>query len=357
MLDGLAGRGFQEGEAIEVSRFNAEGDMPTLNAIAREASSGKFDMILTVSTPALQAVANANKAGKAIHVFALVTDPYAAGVGINPTNHLDHPRHIIGYGTFQPVFECFRLLDQCNPELKSIGVVWNPAESNSEANTKQARIICKDLGIQLEEATVDNSAGVAEAALSLISRGVDALWVGGDSTVLVAVEQVISSARKAGIPVFTVIPPNAERGALFDLGANYYEVGKLSGDLAGEVLAGRAPETVSIDNVVPEILVVNKSALKGLKGAWSVPNEMESKAHTLIGEDGRFVRKVESVRTLRFKGSKLYKIGIAYFGPDPGAEACMDGLFAGLKKLGLEEGKNLKVRKMHAQGEIPRPVP
>jgi len=49
---------------------------------------------------------------------------------------------------------------------------------------------------------------------------------------------------------------------------------------------------------------------------------------------------------------RVYKIGIVYFGPDPAADSCMQGLMDGLKELGIEQGKNLEVSKAHAQGEI-----
>ena len=41
----------------------------------------------------------------------------------------------------------------------------------------------------------------------------------GTVTVLVAVDAVIAAAKRGKIPVFTVIPPTAKKGALFDLGA------------------------------------------------------------------------------------------------------------------------------------------
>jgi ABC-type uncharacterized transport system substrate-binding protein len=50
--------------------------------------------------------------------------------------------------------------------------------------------------------------------------------------------------------------------------------------------------------------------------------------------------------------NKVYKIGLVYFGPDPGVDAGMQGLLDGLAKRGFVEGKNLQVRKTHAQGEI-----
>ena len=61
--------------------------MATLNAIKRQVTDGQLDVVVTFSTPAMQAVAKANTKGKAIHVFGLVADPFAAGVGLNPRLH------------------------------------------------------------------------------------------------------------------------------------------------------------------------------------------------------------------------------------------------------------------------------
>jgi ABC-type uncharacterized transport system substrate-binding protein len=102
-LAGLAEQGWKEGENLEIQRYNAEGDMAVAQTIAKAMVGGRYDLMLTITTTSLQAVANANKETKLPHVFGLVTDPYAAGVGINRDNHLDHPAHLAGYGTMQPV--------------------------------------------------------------------------------------------------------------------------------------------------------------------------------------------------------------------------------------------------------------
>jgi ABC-type uncharacterized transport system substrate-binding protein len=47
-----------------------------------------------------------------------------------------------------------------------------------------------------------------------------------------------------------------------------------------------------------------------------------------------------------------HTIGLVYFAPEEGADLCMKGLFDGLKDEGFEEGKNLEVRRSHAQAEI-----
>jgi putative ABC transport system substrate-binding protein len=241
VLEALAERGYSDGGKLLLRRYNAEADLPTANSIAKDVVSGGNDLIITVSTLSMQTVANANKFGSQTpHVFGLVSDPYSAGVGINRTNHLDHPPYLAGYGSIQPVAETFRMAKQMRPELKTVGLVWNPTESNSEAQTRLARSICPELGITLIEANAENSIAVAEAASSLTARGAEALLLTGDVTVMIAADAVIAAAKRARIPVFSVIPPTAKKGALFDLGANYYEIGKATGNLAADVLEGRA---------------------------------------------------------------------------------------------------------------------
>jgi ABC-type uncharacterized transport system substrate-binding protein len=192
LLDALAEEGFIESRNIEVVRYNAEGDRATAAMIASEVVGGDFDLILTVSTPVLQAVANANKTAGRTHVFTLTTDPWGAGVGISRENNLDHPPHMTGHGSLQPVEALFRLARQAKPDLQKVGVVWNPSEANSEASTLMAREACRKLGIELIEVTVDASAGVAEAAKAVVTRGVQAIWFGGDSTVAVGFDALVA---------------------------------------------------------------------------------------------------------------------------------------------------------------------
>lgn len=348
MLDGLAAAGFVDGKTASVRRYNAENDLPTANTIAKDITNGQFDLVLTASTLSLQAVANANRTGKALHVFALVSDPFGAGVGISRDHPLQHPRHLVGYGTMQPVAEAFQLAKRLFPELRTVGVVWNPTESNSEAQTKVARAACQDLGVQLVEASVDNTSSVMEAASSLVGRGVQALWVGGDITVLAALDSVIGEARKERIPVFTNMPGGVDRGALFDLGANYHEVGRLAGELAGRILNGTDPASIPVKNVVPVSLWVNPAVVGGLKDNWELPPDVLRTAHA-AGE--RAPAPAAGAAFMPPPG-RVFKVGLVYFAPEPGADICMQGLFDGLREHGFVEGKNLEVHRAHAQGEI-----
>src|SRR5262249_8215355 len=126
-LDGvmaaLKARGYEDGGRLSVRRYNAEGDIATANTIAKDVTSGGNDLIISLTTSSLQTVANANKmAARTYHVFGLVTDPYVSGVGINRTNHLDHPPYLTGFGSLQPVANCFRLARKLRPQLKTVGL-------------------------------------------------------------------------------------------------------------------------------------------------------------------------------------------------------------------------------------------
>lgn len=291
ILQGLGDMGYLAGKNLDVKRFNAESDLSTANAIARDITDGRYQVVITASTPAMQAVANANKQGRAIHVFGVVTDPAGSGVGIGRKNPLDHPAHMVGIGTFQPVAEVFRLAKRIHPSLRTVGVVWNPGEACSVACLEIGRAISRDLGMTLVEATVDSSVGVREATESLISRGIQAIWIGGDNIVELAAPTLIASATRSGIPVFTNNPDQAIQGALFSLGANYREVGRRTGLLAGEILKGKSPASIPIENVVPPRLVINTVSLKKLREEWQISPQVMAEADTIIDGDGA-VKKV-----------------------------------------------------------------
>lgn len=278
----IADKGFIDGGNISIKRFNAETENAAGAAIANEIVNSRFDMAVTVSTPSLQIMANANRTAKIAHIFAVVTDPAGAGVGISEKDPLDHPDHLAGIGTFQPVEKVITLAKQINPNLKKLGAPWTLSEKCAEACVIKARKTCAELGITLVEMPVENSASVLEAVRALNLKGVEAIWVGGDNIIETAIESVIKAGREAGIPVITNNPDHAPLGAYISLGANYYQVGEKLGELTAEILSGRPIKSVPIENVVPEDLALNIKDNKNISGAWNLPPEIIKRASKLI---------------------------------------------------------------------------
>ena len=287
-LAALKQRGYVDGGRMILRQYNAQGDISTGNAIAREVTSSNLDLIFSFSTVSLQTIANANRFATPPrrHVFALVSDPYAVGVGISRENHLLHPPYMTGLGSLAPVEDAFKLARELRPSLKRVGLVWDPSEANSVVTTTLARQVCAKMGITLVDASAENSTAINDATASVISRGVDAIWISPDLVASHGLALIVNKARLAHIPVFTSIPGNTRNGALFELGADYFALGQMAGNLAADVLDGRNPATVPVENVVPVALRVDKTALKDLRDRWQLPDDVLARANVLMDETG-----------------------------------------------------------------------
>ncbi len=358
ILDALQARGYSDGHNLAITFYNPEGDLPTANLMAQKITSGDYRVAVSISTVMLQALANANRTGRVTHVFGAVTVPVASGVGIKALDSLDKPSYLTGVGSPQPVADIFRMALQANPALKTVGVVWNPAEVNSEFCTKQARAVAAELGLVLLEAPVEQSKDIREAAQSLLARGVEAFWTGGDATVNSAVDTLIEVARNARIPVFSNIAGHVKRGTLFDFGADYHEVGEEVGRITADILSGTNPATVPVKDYMPKRILLNERTQKALRIPWTFTQAMYNQANSILDENG-LEKKTSAIMptatvnpAVTLQAGRTYKVGVAYFAPEPGIDSVMAGLKEGLKAFGLEEGRNLKFTFMHAQSEI-----
>ncbi|HWL52623.1 MAG TPA: ABC transporter substrate-binding protein [Chthoniobacteraceae bacterium] len=291
IIAGLAESGFHDGKELHLRKFNPMGDANLANAVAKEVTEGGYDLIISVTTPSLQAIANANRVRKVPHLFALVSIPSATGVGISDTDPLGHPPYLTGYGTRLPAEQAFRLLYEINPSVRRVGTVWNQSEPNSEVQIMDARRYCKSVGIELVEANVDNTGGVAEATDAVLSRGVDAFFICGDVTVLPAIESVLGKAARRGIPTFSIFPGDVSKGILFGVGADYFEVGVQTGKLASEILRGRNVATLPVTDYMPAKIILNDQVRSKLSepNRWDFPDSLRNRANGIIDPKGRLI--------------------------------------------------------------------
>ncbi|HMB74606.1 MAG TPA: ABC transporter substrate-binding protein [Gammaproteobacteria bacterium] len=360
LIDALANRGYAEGPRLELRRYNAAGDMATANTIAKDVVSEGFDLIASISTASLQTIANANAVASPPkrHVFGVSTDPYGAGVGVSRENHLDHPPYMTGIGSMAPIEDAFRLLATLRPDVARIGLVWNTNEANSVAATELAREIAADMGLELVEANAENSNFVGEAAAAVVSRGIDAMWISPDTTTVTAADLLIDAAQAAGVPTFTSVPGHADKGALFDIGADYYAIGETQGQLAADVLDGTDPATIPVENVMPVELHVNLLALEGLEAQWQVPASVRERADVLIDADGRHVRQFSDLSapaqdSANVSLSRFMSVHLIEYADTPNTDISRQGVLDGLTQAGLEPDRDIEFRRHSAQGDMP----
>jgi ABC-type uncharacterized transport system substrate-binding protein len=343
--EGLAQHGYLEPGTV-FRKFTADADVNVANTVAREVTGGGWDLVVTATTPCLQAVARANTRGRVMHVFGLTSDPFRAGIGLDKKSPQKHPKHLMGHGSFQPVADAFAAARELNPGLARVGVVWNTSEINSELQLQVARETCRKLAIELLEAPAETPTAVYESAASLVTKGVEAIWVPGDNLVINAIGSVMQAGRQGKIPVFTSQPGNVLAGALFDVGPDQHELGRLTGELAGRILSKEVdPATLPVQDLMPKILVVNPGVLDGLRG-WSIPPSVLAKADGVV--EGSAVKRKKANRGL----GKTWRIRLIHYTDAPFSEDAQVGILDELKRNGLVPERDFEVTIRSAQGDV-----
>ncbi len=277
--DALAAAGFIDGQTVTIHEANAEGDIPTLTTIAQQFVDDDVDLIVTTTTPALQAAYKATKdLKKPPIVFNAVTSPYDAGVATAPDNH---PSWVIGYQALAPVEDALALIPRLMPDIKTVGYIYNPAEANSVVNTKIAEPAAQALGLTLEVTQISNSSEVQAAAEALVARGVQAFFISTDSTVVASLEAIVKVANDNDLPLFANDPASAQRGAAVALGLDYYQDGLDTGALAVAILKGELDIAATpIDRQRKGSLVVNLAA--ATEQGLTIPDDLKAEAAQVI---------------------------------------------------------------------------
>lgn len=251
-LEEIAQSGLKNEYELSIQRYNAHADFGTQQSISQDVVSKNFDYVFTITTPSLQSMANSNK--KIPHVFCAVTDPVASGVA---ASFAQHQSNLTGLATPQPVETTVKMMRRLFPGAKSIGIIWNSSEKNSEICTKMARAAAKKYNFKLIERTVSSTNDVDDALNSLINEKIDIFLASGDITVQVAIPLISPKLLKRNIPFFTNNPADVFSGSFISLGANYYQVGVNGAKLLERVIRGTDVSKTAIEKYVPEQYNIN----------------------------------------------------------------------------------------------------
>ena len=356
--------GFSAAGGSVVDRFNAEGDIGTLNQIVSEVDSRGYDLVVTISTPVTQAFMRANRRGVPT-VLGVVSSPPALGVAYGEWVEGARPRWITGLGSLQPVGRLFELAKRANPSLRRIGAVWNPAEPNAEANVKLGREVAARLGIELVEATASNPTEVLQAAATVMARDIDVMWLLADTNVIAASKPLIAAATARRIAVITNNPGPEARGAVLSIGADYTRVGELTGDIAVQVLRGRAPDTIPVERCMPEVTEVDPDAGAAIGPQWAglaaVAAEVaadagsERSASDAPGRDASGTSGAAAGHSARAasgaaaSATAVKRVIAVTYAETPPTEDALAGTIAGLAEAGFRDGGSMRLLVRGAQ--------
>lgn len=257
-LDALL-RGFMEQMRdsrlpVQYNVHIANGDAALNREIARRISTENPNLVLAISTPSAQACLK-DLPDKTI-LFSAVTDPVAAGL----VESLDKAGlRITGMTDMSPIERQLKLMMVLLPNLKTIGMIYNPSESNSVSLVKIMEEECTRQNLKLLKKTVAGEEAVAPAAESLVGN-CEAVYVPADNTVVAAIEAAARVCGKHRLPLFAADVDSVPRGAIATLAIDYYGMGRQTARMAERLLKGEAAAAMPIESLQDLRIHVNTRA-------------------------------------------------------------------------------------------------
>ena len=234
IVDGLAAKGYKEGQNITFDRQNAQGDQSNLANIAHRFITRKTDLICAIATPAAQAMAHATT--DIPIVATAVTDYTTAKLVQDP---LKPGKNITGTTDMNPVAKQLDLLLQLVPTAKTVGVLYCSSEVNSQLQVDILKKAAAAKNVKVQEAPVTTINDLLQSTHSLVGK-VDAIYVPTDNLIASAMPTVAGITQEAKIPVICGESGPVKEGGLATLGVDYYKLGFQSGEMAADILAGKA---------------------------------------------------------------------------------------------------------------------
>jgi putative ABC transport system substrate-binding protein len=241
--DGIKERIMESGYSGDNLKFtyeSAQGKPDIAGQIARKMVGDNPDIIVAIATPSAQAAVSSTKTIPV--VFSAVTDPLAAK--LIPT--LEKPGgNVTGLSDMANLKEHLALIKEFVPNLKVVGIPYNPGEANSVSMLASAKEEAAKMGIKIVESAAPKSSDVMVAAKQLVGK-VDAIYCPIDNTIISAVESVVKVGIDAQVPVFAGDTSTVSRGAIAAVGYDYFDLGRQTGDIVVRILKGEKPGNIDV---------------------------------------------------------------------------------------------------------------
>ncbi|MHB9154797.1 MAG: ABC transporter substrate-binding protein [Endomicrobiales bacterium] len=240
-LDGFKKALKNKGISPTLLQYNMEGDKEAGINELKEARANKPDIILAIGTLATE---TAKENVKDIPVlFCMVLSPVAGGL----VESMNEPgKNLTGSSMDIPLKKQFEILKTVLPRLKTVGVLYNPQETNEIIS--EAAGVTGEMGIRFIAKPVKDASDIPQH-LEELGKDVDCLWSVSDSLVFSSFESIrniILFTLRNKIPFMGLSPAFVKSGALLAISCDIEDNGYQAGEQAARVLAGQNPAVLPV---------------------------------------------------------------------------------------------------------------
>lgn len=175
---------------------------------------------------------------------------------LNPASGLDQEPNITGVSMNIAQEKQLSILSQLLPEIKRIGIIYDPQRSTRFVERAEAAALKK--GIALIAKPISHSKEVTAKAMELKGE-IDLLWMMPDISVVTpdTVKYLLYFSFQNRVPILTFSEKYVKMGALVSIGMDPFDIGIQAGEMARAVMAGNAPETISRTDARKAVVTIN----------------------------------------------------------------------------------------------------
>ncbi len=238
---GAATKGFTDalkealGDKVEVVEKNASGDSNNCSTIVNGFISDKVDLIMANATPALQAAASATST---IPILGTSVTDYATALEIADWTGTVGG-NISGTSDLAPLDKQAAMLQELFPNAKKVGMLFCSSEPNSKYQVDEVTKLLSAAGITCTEYTFTDSNDVSSVTQKACDDS-DVLYIPTDNTAASNTEAIANVVLAAGTPVIAGEAGICRGCGVATLSIDYYELGKITGQMAAKILTGEA---------------------------------------------------------------------------------------------------------------------
>ena len=221
------------GDKVEVVEKNASGDSNNCTTIVNGFISDKVDLIMANATPALQAAASATST---IPILGTSVTDYATALEIADWTGTVGG-NISGTSDLAPLDKQAAMLQELFPNAKKVGMLFCSSEPNSKYQVDEVTKLLSAAGITCTEYTFTDSNDVSSVTQKACDDS-DVLYIPTDNTAASNTEAIANVVLAAGTPVIAGESGICKGCGVATLSIDYYELGKITGQMAAKILTG-----------------------------------------------------------------------------------------------------------------------
>ena len=223
------------GDKVNVVVKNASGDSNTCGTIVNGFLADNVDLIMANATPALQAAASATST---VPILATSVTDYATALEIADWTGTVGG-NISGTSDLAPLDQQVAMLQELFPNAKKVGMLFCSSEPNSKYQVDEVTKLLSNAGITCTEFAFTDSNDVSSVTQKACDAS-DVLFIPTDNTAASNTEAIANVVLASNTPVIAGESGLCKGCGVATLSIDYYELGKITGQMAAKILTGEA---------------------------------------------------------------------------------------------------------------------